>query len=521
MPDQLLPGRIHRQSEFVHGLTGDCGPDALDEAEAWADQRDCSADTVYATYQRMRAWGGCGPNGEATTAALAAQARRDGFTVEELPFQQPLPEATWRAFFDRHAGQRAIVFETARGAALRDWKTGNGENAGPDLRYHSVMIAGRHINEGPHDPQPSGWWCADGDNYDLGDTLQFYPDVVVAASQPVAAFAVAGRAVAARGETPPPDYPAAAWIPTTHHWAGRGGHTPRWIIIHGTASGAEQTAEHVARFFQANDPPTSTHYVVGRDGQIAQCVRESDTAWGNGVLSAGHDAWWQDGTNPNWLTFSIEHVKPHADNSDELTPEQQAASFALVKHLCDRWGIPTRQADASGGITGHRSIDPVNRAHCPGPYPWDRLWAYLQGASTMAFVKQPDGSARDDQTGVVLHYGMAAYVLAHDVAQHALLAETYYTADDSFVPCDGGLILTYHRQENTVRTDHGGEALLAIWNQLAAANARATTAASQVHDLAAQVAALQAQLAHAQPADASASAAIRALATALAAAAAT
>lgn len=465
------------------------------------------------------AWGGCGPNGEATSAALAAQARRDGFTVEELPFQQPMPEATWRAFFERHAGQRAIVYETAHGAALRDWKTGNGENAGPDLRYHSVMIAGRHVNTDSRDPQPSGWWCADGDNYDLGDTLQFYPDAVLAASQPVAAFAVAGRAPAARGVIPPPDYPTAVWIPTDHRWAGRGGHTPRWIILHGTASGGEETAEHVARFFQTNNPPTSTHYIIGRDGKIAQCVREDDTAWGNGVLSAGHDAWWQEGANPNWLTFSIEHVKPRADNADELTPEQRAASFALIKHLCDRWGIPARQADASGGITGHRSIDPVNRAHCPGPYPWDELWAYLKGASAMSIVKQPDGSARDDKTGVVLHAGMAAYVLEHAITQHALLAETYYTPDDSCVPCDGGLILTYNRQENAVRADHGGETLLAVWNQLSAANDRAATTAAQARDLAAQVDALRAQLAQAQtstPADATARAAIHALAAALA-----
>jgi hypothetical protein len=195
--DRLLPLRIHRQSEFVHGLTGDCGPDALDEAEAWADQRDSTADTVYGTVTRLQAWGGCGPNGNATSSALAQQARLDGFIVEELPFQEPMMETTWQSFFDRHVGKHAIVYETGHGAALRDWKTGKGENAGPDLRYHSVMIAGRHVNGGAGDPMPSGWWCADGDNYDLGDVLQFYPDDVMAASQPVAALAVWPRAAAA------------------------------------------------------------------------------------------------------------------------------------------------------------------------------------------------------------------------------------------------------------------------------------------------------------------------------------
>jgi hypothetical protein len=144
-----------------------------------------------------------------------------------------------------------------------------------------------------------------------------------------------------------------------------------------------------------------------------------------------------------------------------------------------------------------------------------------EGGSPMAFIKQPDGSARDDKTGVVLHFGMAAYVLAHNVAQHALLAETYYSASDSFVPCDGGLVLTYNKAENIVRADRGGEALLAVWNELAAANSRATAATDQARGLAAQVTSLQAQLAQAQQAqptvaEAAASSAIRALAAALA-----
>lgn len=522
MPDHLLPGRIHRQSEFVHGLTGDCGPDALDEAEAWADQRRCDATTVYATYLRMRAWGGCGPNGTATFAALAEQARRDGFTVAELPFQEPMPDARWRDFFARYVSRRAVVFETAHGAALRDWKTGKGENAGPNLRYHAVMVAGRHDNAGPSDHLPSGWWCADGDNYDLGDVLQLYPDAVLAASRPVAALAIAGRAPAVReADAPPPsspdqspEYPSATWIPTEHRWPGRAGQSPRWIILHGSAGG--DSAAAIARYFQTNDPPTSTHYIIGRDGAIVQCVRESDTAWGNGVLSAGHAPWWPASVNPNQLTFSIEHVKPHSDNSDLLTPAQSAASFALVRHLCARWHIPARPADAQGGITGHFSIDPVNRARCPGAYPWDDLWTHLKGTPTMTFVKQPDGSARDDTTGVVLHFGMAAYVLDHSVAQHALIAETYYTPTDSFVPCDGGLVLTYNKQENRVRADRAGETLLAIWNVLSAANVH-------THELDDQIAALQTQLTQArqqQPAQPSASdaatAAIRALAAALA-----
>jgi hypothetical protein len=152
---------------------------------------------------------------------------------------------------------------------------------------------------------------------------------------------------------------------------------------------------------------------------------------------------------------------------------------------------------------------------------YGHVYPLAPGASAMPFTKQPDGSVRDDQTGVVLHLGMAAYVLAHTVQQHALLGETYYTPSDSFVPCGGGLILTYNKGENAVRADRGGETLLALWRQLASATARAEAAEGQARALGAQVATLQAELNAQQrtpvdPNDPAALAAIRALATALA-----
>src|SRR5579859_6738367 len=129
-----------------------------------------------------------------------------------------------------------------------------------------------------------------------------------------------------------PDYSGALWIPTEHFFDRRQGHRARWIILHGTAGGGD--AINVGRYFQANQPPTSTHYVIGRDGQVVQCVRDMDGAWGNGPITEGHDPWWDKALNPNLVTLSIEHCKLSADNREELTAAQEAASFALVAHLC-------------------------------------------------------------------------------------------------------------------------------------------------------------------------------------------
>jgi N-acetyl-anhydromuramyl-L-alanine amidase AmpD len=166
----------------------------------------------------------------------------------------------------------------------------------------------------------------------------------------------------------------AVWMPSSHYFPGRAGHRPRWIIIHGTAGFG--SAMEVGYYFQYKN--VATHYIVGRDGIIVQCVRERDGAWGNGGVTKGHAEWWTRAINPNNLTISIEHVKPARDNTSELTEVQKEVSFRLVRRICQRNGIPGRWADAQGGITGHFSMDPAHRSFCPGPYPWDELFAFLQ-----------------------------------------------------------------------------------------------------------------------------------------------
>lgn len=187
-----------------------------------------------------------------------------------------------------------------------------------------------------------------------------------------------------------PDENSAVWMPVNNYFPNRNGYKPLYVVLHGTAGGT--TAEAIANFFQSTQGgsnPVSSHYIVGADGTIVQCVNESDASWscgvvtgasgtsGNGYGNGYHDSWWDNGINPNLLTIAIEHVKPSTDNSDQLTSAQKLASFTLIAHICQRHAIPMRKADARGGITGHYAIDPVNRARCPGPYPWDELFSFL------------------------------------------------------------------------------------------------------------------------------------------------
>jgi N-acetyl-anhydromuramyl-L-alanine amidase AmpD len=169
-----------------------------------------------------------------------------------------------------------------------------------------------------------------------------------------------------------PDESGAVWIPTNNYMS-RNGFAPKFVICHGTAGFTN--ARDVGTYFQGAD--VSAHYVVGPDGTIVQCVEEQWAAWANGPIENGADSWWWAYGNGNYPTISIEHVKPHTDNSDQLTSAQKAASFRLIDHICKRHGIRRALANANGGITGHYSLDPVNRSRCPGPYPWDELISYL------------------------------------------------------------------------------------------------------------------------------------------------
>ena len=213
------------------------------------------------------------------------------------------------------------------------------------------------------------------------------------------------------------DYGPATFISTSHYWKGRSGHTPKWIIVHGTAGGTSATA--VSNYFKNNDPPTSTHFVVGLNGEVVQCVSEADSAWGNGIVTKGHDAWWSTKVNPNFSTFSIEHIKPSTSNSSQLTEAQKEASFKLIQHLCEKHNIPKKRADANGGITGHYSVDPVNKGFCPGPYPWDELIAYLNSQEVPTPVATPgvpkgwkdDGKKLTAPNGKQVILGFRWYVL--------------------------------------------------------------------------------------------------------------
>ncbi len=178
------------------------------------------------------------------------------------------------------------------------------------------------------------------------------------------------------------------------------------IVVHGTGGNPNQTAQQLGDYFRSNADMVSSHYGIDRNGVVAQYVQEQDGAGANCCIMPGHDTFWDQfgGDNLNKHTISVEH-------ENDLTN-----SLQLSDDLSKKYGI------APDHIKSHASIDPANRAHCPGPaFPWNELWDYLKGGSSMSNVPdgwKDNGSILTAPNGMLVRDGFRNYVLANDWDQN-------------------------------------------------------------------------------------------------------
>lgn len=170
--------------------------------------------------------------------------------------------------------------------------------------------------------------------------------------------------------------PPVKFIPAACYYKGRGGYKPVAIVCHimqGTLAGTDS-------WFQNPNSQASTHFGIGKNGEIHQYVHEDDTPWANGVVEDG--ATWSGlkrypGVNPNRLTFSIEFEGAHPTNSSgQIVPSwvpteaQIKAAAQLIAYLSCKYNIPLSRDT----VIGHSHISPKSKPFCPGPnFPYDRL----------------------------------------------------------------------------------------------------------------------------------------------------
>ncbi len=165
-------------------------------------------------------------------------------------------------------------------------------------------------------------------------------------------------------------------VPFASYGRGRMGHGVKAIVLHI----ADGPLAAIWPTFANPANPVSTHFAIGKRGEIEQYVGIDDTAYGNGLTYAGgrwHNArgkevtpaWsgLEPGVNPNLTTISIEH---EGRPGEPMTPQMADAQYRLLGWLAGQ------TKDASGHpliytprevLIEHAQLDNVDRANCPGP----------------------------------------------------------------------------------------------------------------------------------------------------------
>ena len=133
------------------------------------------------------------------------------------------------------------------------------------------------------------------------------------------------------------------------------GFRPEAVVIHimdGPMSAADS-------HFDDPKAKVSAHYGIGRDGEIHQYVKETDTAFHAGIIVNPSWPLLKPGVNPNFYTIGIEHEG--LGNVQYPWPDKQlGASVALVTDIAKRWSIALN----ANNIVMHRQIR-ANKS-CPG-----------------------------------------------------------------------------------------------------------------------------------------------------------
>lgn len=131
----------------------------------------------------------------------------------------------------------------------------------------------------------------------------------------------------------------------------------------------------------------SSHFTVGKKGEIEQYVSINDTAFGNG-LRWDNGIWrnprgievkpaWKGlipAVNPNLYTISIEH---EGFFGEPWTEPMYLANLKLLQWIRGETNLVYALDDT---LIGHKDFDNIDRPNCPGPNaPFARMIADLNG----------------------------------------------------------------------------------------------------------------------------------------------
>lgn len=149
------------------------------------------------------------------------------------------------------------------------------------------------------------------------------------------------------------------WIPSPHFSARKNNEIDA-IIIHHTGDSIKSALS----WMQMKESKVSYHYLIAKNGDIYQMVKEANKAWHAGVSTLE--------TRTNVNTFSIGVAfEGKGEKPEPYTKEQYEAGAKLCKLLKKKYEKIT-----NGRIVGHKHIAP-ERKHDPANFDWARFYGLV------------------------------------------------------------------------------------------------------------------------------------------------
>jgi len=149
------------------------------------------------------------------------------------------------------------------------------------------------------------------------------------------------------------------------------------IVIHDTESPGVRSARRIANHFLNPKSQVSAHYIIGKDGEVVQCVQDEARAWHAGPSRLG------DRVKVNDFSLGIELVNAQTGN-DPFTDAQYDTLNQLVAHLMAKYQVPWER------VVGHKDITDRASKRDPAPnFDWKRFFAGVDGILGETYARIP------------------------------------------------------------------------------------------------------------------------------------
>ena len=162
--------------------------------------------------------------------------------------------------------------------------------------------------------------------------------------------------------------PTFTWIASPNFDDRPGGEVVDTIVIHDTETPGIRLARTIASHFASPRSGVSAHFIIGKAGEIVQCVPEGKRAFHAGPsLFRGRE-------RVNDFSVGIELVNAQT-GVDPFTDAQYGSLGQLVAYLVDRFDVPFDR------IVGHHDVTlrPWAKRDPAINFDWDRMYANADG----------------------------------------------------------------------------------------------------------------------------------------------